>query len=231
MKTFKEYYFTESTNTLLASLDDLKTFNKKRKSMSEEEQSNFLEKIYDKIFPALEQRLKSFLTILKKSSKKYKGTQVKYRIKPFKSLISKIIKRGHDLLDTPDLIGGMIITRNKDDSDKLVKDVIRKYSNKVVDVDKKVKGGDNRAGYFGVTHLDMNIDGIIVELQIMPEDVAKKKNIAHNVYTATRDSGANEFDNHLMRKLFVQGNLQAESTDQDMFEEFKKIVYECLDSE
>lgn len=229
MRTFKEYKEQkklEESNKLLKGFKDLANFKRQKSKLSPNEQRNILGKIYDEIFPELQKRMNTFKSVLKKVSKKYKNSKIKIRIKTLKSVVSKIITRGVDPTKLSDLVAGMIITKDKKDSEKATKDIQRKLAKYVKEVDVKRKGGSNKSGYYGVTHIDLNIDGLTTELQVLPKDLEKKKAIAHDVYTKVRDSGATEFDNQLTRKLFFQGNKLSEDKEVDLREEFIKYFME-----
>jgi len=117
--------------------------------------------------------------------------EIETNLKPFKSVERKVgTDHLHKVADMSDLVRGRVFFSNKHTMEKVVrllKNLLKEWSPKV-DV-KKDKG--NGLQYFGITHIDLNINGINFELQIMPLEYKPFKPFLHKIYEKLRESNNN----------------------------------------
>lgn len=169
--------------------------------------------IYQRYEKPLSTVRSKFETIVKKSISKFKGVKFLADTKTPKSIINKAIERNKGLMNINDLVRGAVLFETKADADKFVKDLIRKFKTLIAGYEEKQRGKDATYGYYGSHHLDLNIDGIIVELQIMTKKLWQYKHAAHDIYDRTRSkpNGPDGFDRHMSKKIFTLGNRKSES--------------------
>lgn len=221
MNRFKEY-MVEKNDILGKEADKIDS------TVDKDQKVQKISDLYGKIEATLNSKKDQLINIMKSVGNKYRGVEYKARIKSLDSIISKIVNRGRKLSEIADLIGGMIIAQNSEDSKKIVKDFIRKNGSIVTNTDEK-KLGDNPSGYFGAFHLDVDLGGVLGEVQIMHKSLEKQKTLAHSVYASTRDSGATKQDQDLSRKLFVKGNQPVRKEDYQLIIESLEDYLEFLE--
>jgi len=131
-----------------------------------------------------------------------------YQIKSMESIIDKIITRDRDLGELGDMVRGAVLFRDGEAMDDFISDLKRKNKRYITDYEFKSKGSDPEYGYYGSHHFDLNIDGLDVELQVMPDKLWKYKEAAHDIYTKWRSKKGkiDNFDRNLSKKLFRIGN-------------------------
>lgn len=208
-----------SNNNFIKNNKMIRKFDKEKNNMSDKEKTKILSGIFDSISSEIKSIEKEFISTLNIISKKYKNSNIYYRTKSLDSIIDKVVGRNKNLSDLGDLLAGTITVESKKDVEKITKDVERKFGNKVLNIETKERGGNNKAGYFGSVHIDLNIGGLQTELQIMTQTLFKQKKLAHRIYSATRTKGANDNDLELMRRFFIKGNLKEE-----LFENFDSFL-------
>lgn len=125
--------------------------------------------------------------------------QLESNIKPYASVKRKMeADQVHEPIELSDLVRGRLFFSSQFTSPEVIDIVKHLFGDKVVDVDKKPqKSKEHGLEYHGVTHVDMNIDGIRFELQVMPlefrphkaagELIVKAAHETHNLkYNITR---------------------------------------------
>lgn len=200
--------------------------------LSKDEKIKKVKELYPQIENMLNQKTKELVSIMKSVGNKYKNVKYKYRAKSLDSIISKVVHRGKRLESVSDLVAGMIITQSHKDSQGVVKDFLRKHGNIVTNTDEK-KLGDNPSGYHGAFHLDLNLNGIQGEVQILHDKLEKKKAMAHDIYSATRDSasGPSKQDLQTSRMLFKRGMKEESEETIDLILEALTDLEEFLNSD
>lgn len=173
---------------------------------------NLVTSLTKDLYQKYEPKLKSIqpkLVDMVKSSYRGKSPTIKSRIKPLRSVLDKTIKRKKEFGSTNDLLGAAILLDDKDEVDDYVKRFIRKNKKNVKAVEEKVPGGKNEYGYYGAFHIDVEIDGMINELQVMTKRLWQKKGVAHTIYTTSRSrkGGATPHEKMMSRKIFRKGNI------------------------
>ena len=110
-------------------------------------------------------------------------------VKPYASVKRKMeLDRELDPLSLSDLIRGRLFFSEQFNVDDVL-DIIQKlFSDKI----KKIEHGDYKTEehgleYCGVTHVDLNINGINFELQIMPIEFQPYKEFLHQIYEKFRN--------------------------------------------
>jgi len=200
-----------------------------------------LEAIYgEEIYPVAKAVLESFNKLINKvlSTSKLRKTSnpptIYTQIKSFKSLADKVIERNKPLLNVGDIVRGAVLFDNNEEVEMFVDAFTRKNASMVADYDKKIQGGDPDFGYYGSHHLDLKVEGLIVELQVTTKRFWAYKGAAHDIYNNLRSpavrnqvlqkyeklpdslkqvlgmkpsGGAETSDRALSKQLFTKGNL------------------------
>lgn len=221
MIEFKKYVLMEN---ILAADKEVRRFDALKSQMSQIEQETMVKNILEKYKDAIDEAAKKFQTLVKSETKKFRNVKFLFGTKPLKSIISKVVNRGRDFTKLGDMIRGAVLFETNDDVVKFVKDFRRKSGVHIVDYEMKEKGKDATYGYFGSHHFDLDIDGFIIELQVMTNKLWSYKTAAHDVYNNVRDSGViTKADIALSKKLFSMGNqpkFQHEDVEDDWGEYF-----------
>jgi hypothetical protein len=115
--------------------------------------------------------------------------QLESNVKPYASVKRKMET---DQIDEPaelsDLVRGRLFFSPQFNHPEVIDIVKHLFGDKVTGVDKKPqKSKEHGLEYHGVTHVDMNIDGIRFELQIMPAEFRPHKEFLHQIYEKFRD--------------------------------------------
>lgn len=130
--------------------------------------------------------------------------------KKIDSIISKAVTRKTGFAKLGDLVRGAVLFETKEQADEFVKKFVRKNGSSVIENETKERGGDKKYGYYGSSHLAVNIGGITVEIQVMTRKLWNYKGAAHDIYNKTRDTGVvDKFDRHQSNKLFSMGNRES----------------------
>lgn len=234
MKSFKNYLvenaLQEMANPLmvpdkeLAKLDNMLKTSKKDK----QELVADLLQIYGKYKPKLEQVLSKFKGAINSAGiRKYNNVKFLAGLKPEDSIIDKAIDRKKGLTNLNDLVRGAVLFDTKADADDFVKRFMRNHKSIVSGYEEKAKGLDKTYGYFGSHHIDLNIDGIIVELQIMTKKMWNYKSAAHDIYTKNRSSGnaPSAFDQHNSKSIFALANRERRIREDVEYPEIIKMEF------
>lgn len=173
-----------------------------------------LTKAYNAIKPELEKAKTAFEKLVRKNIKgksvgKQGNVQIKTRIKPLKSVDDKVFARGKKFSDLNDLVAGAVLFDTKEEADKFVKDFRRKNADKVKGYEEKKQATAGEYGYYGAHHLDVEVNGYILEIQVMTKNLWGRKRVSHKIYTRTRSTGGGtEQDKEISRRYFKKGNRQ-----------------------
>ena len=229
MESFKSFYLAEAAmSPVLASNDQVRRVAALIPISDSDEAEEMLEAVYyEVIVPIAKERLDKFNRTIKKflSKSKYRKISEKpeflSQIKKLDGLESKTIKRGKKLTKIGDIVRGALLFRNDEEVQMFVDDFRRKNSSLISDYEYKQRGKDPDFGYYGSHHLDLMVDGLVIELQVMTKKLWSYKEAAHEIYTNLRDAdrAADAFDERLSKMLFDLGNRPAyrrESYDMDM---------------
>ena len=203
MKSFKAYHLAEAAmspalrkNRMIQKVANIIDGG----DVSDEEAAEMLEAVYfEEILPIAESVLGEFRKIVKKTltaSKVRKNLSRKptvlSQIKKIDGLQSKVIARGKKLTKIGDIVRGAILFETNEEVDMYIAEFRRKYGNIIAEYDFKAEGSDPKFGYFGSHHIDLMIDGLVVELQVMTKRLWTYKEKAHDIYTKMRDAKARE---------------------------------------
>ncbi len=196
---------------------ELKRIEGKMKSArSAEEKIKVITDEYAGIRPTLDVGLGELDKIMKKFAFESGAQNAKFksRVKPLKSVISKVIERGKNVATMADFVGGMILVDTAEEARAIYERIKRKYADLVIGAEEKAKNGNDVLGYHGSFHVDILLKGtdLVGELQIMTKKLATYKDPAHDIYTKYRDAGKNirnvikPEDANQSRKFFNMGN-------------------------
>jgi hypothetical protein len=204
--------FLFESNELLNADKELRHFVATTDTRDKKQNVDMLTKILKKFVKSFSDVEQTFSNLIKNALPK-KGTSNRdftfvHQIKSINSIIDKTLVRGKDIMRLGDLVRGAILFKNKGDMDVWNKDFQRKYSRFITDYEFKSKGSDKTYGYYGSHHYDLKIDGLTVELQVMPVKLWKYKEAAHGIYDKWRSSPTPvpEIEKALSRHLFRKGN-------------------------
>lgn len=180
---------------------------------------------YEKVFKSVERK---FAQMVRKETKKNRPIKVLTNIKKIDSVFDKAVERGKGVTEINDYVRGAILFKTKNEADEFVKRFLRRNRNQVVGYEEKVRGGDTTYGYYGSHHIDINIEGIIVELQIMTRKLWDYKKEAHEIYTKNRSSGTgpDAFDQRISKNIFSAANESLEVPVEFTYEELHEMQYE-----
>lgn len=200
-------------------------FDKKIGKGNNQELEKELENIYDQIEDSLKQSLTEFRNVVKRELRNYRNPKFLTQIKTLESIKDKAIRRKKGLSEINDLVRGAILLETREDVDSFVKNFMRRNKSIIVDYEKKEKGGDPEYGYFGSHHFDLDVNGYIVELQVMTRKLWSYKEAAHEIYVRTRTKGdKTPFDISLSKKLFSMGNVDKKLKEDLTFDEESPIM-------
>ena len=230
MKTFKEYlkldeeFLTEMPNPVMIRDPKITKLSALQINSPEEIEKikQSITSIYIEYQPILATVRKIFENKVKTSLKGFHGVKFLADTKTLESIIDKTVYRKKLLSSINDLVRGAVLMQKKSDADAFVKDFLDKNQGIVAGYEEKIRGQDTMYGYFGSHHLDLNINGIIVELQVMTSKLWKYKEEAHVIYNKSRSKpgGADKFDSYRSKKLFNIANIH-ESLHESDGEEIK----------
>lgn len=197
-----------------------------------------IDQTYSDLLPRFEQIKSKFETMIKaalpnniKSSRKTKFLSA---LKPLGSLKNKVLERGKGITSIGDIVRGALLLDSEADVNDAVGAIRRRLGNMVVGYEFKEKGNDPQFGYYGSHHLDIMIDGLVVELQVMTSRLWNYKGAAHEIYNKSRTDVAkggtvNKADKYLSKKIFSMGNRprpMKEDLDESEIWEYIEVVME-----
>ena len=230
MKSFKEFLMEGPASPMLKDLRTVRDVRGALKRHTGTKDANHAREavsdMYKKLMPQFKAIKKKFERAVNKSLPKGDKQKIKFfsQIKPEKSLINKIVDRGNAPESIGDIVRGALLFPDSGMVEKFIKDFRRKNSGIIVDYEFKSKGQDKELGYFGSHHLDLMIDGLIVELQVMTRKMWKFKETAHVLYTQNRDKIArgghvSRQDSQLSKQIYALANREDfEGIGEDEFE-------------
>jgi hypothetical protein len=173
--------------------------------------------------------LDDLATFVKKDLRKYNKTKFMYQIKSIESIIDKAVVRKKGLLALNDLVRGAVLLETKEDADDYVKTFIRKNKSSVIWYEEKQRGQDKEYGYYGSHHIDLIINGLVVELQVMTKKLWSYKEAAHQIYNANRskqDGSVSKEDQYDSKKIFSLGNKKKYVRESFTDEELGEMIYD-----
>ncbi len=194
---------------ILALDKEVRAFDALKKGMDADEATKRIQAIYDRYVDEIAKTQAEFYGIINKliPANVRKTTKFLYNSKPVESIVSKVFTRGKQFSKLGDLVRGALLFQDQADLDNFVKDFERKNGSLIKAVERKEKGGDKTYGYYGSIHYDLEINGFIVELQVMTTKLWNYKHSAHEIYTANREKAVpRKADLALSKKIFALGN-------------------------
>lgn len=192
--------------------------------------------LYIDYLPLLATVKSKFESKIRNSLKGFHGVKFLSDTKSLESIIDKTVYRKKQLSSINDLVRGAVLMQKKSDADSFVEDFLSKNQGIIAGYEEKIRGQDTMYGYFGSHHLDLNINGIIVELQVMTSKLWKYKEEAHVIYNNSRSKpgGADKFDSYKSNKIFKIANIHEslhESNGQEITLSFDVDELEDMDYE
>lgn len=220
----KRQYFLSEANTALTLDKEVRAFEKLVGNRKRDENVALLTKLMDKHVDLINSVLKKFHSHVNSLLPK-KGSKQRYQFlhqkKTLESIIDKVIDRKKKLTEISDLVRGAILFDSAKEMEEFVKDFTRK-SPYIIKIEPKLKG-QSEYGYYGAYHIDLNIDGLDIEVQITTTKLWTYKGEAHKIYDKWRSSPQpmDKFDKNLSKQLFSKGNINRfrESVEEDEIDE------------
>ena len=115
-----------------------------------------------------------------------KSTKVLVDVKTRESILEKVVRKGRSPEQLGDILRAAVLLGDKEDP----KRVLKKLRKLLTVVSEEYKEGNSSNPYKGAWHLDVMIEGMQVELQIMPRSLWPAKEVAHEAYKAGNASEA-----------------------------------------
>ena len=216
MKTFKEFIteqqqLNETPNPAMISDKKIRALNSLQAKKPEDKEAikKSITDLYIEYKPLLDSVRTNFESIVKACLKGFHGVKFLADTKTLESIIDKTVYRNKQLSSINDLVRGAVLMQSKAEADRFVEEFLLKNKHAIVGYEEKLRGEDTMYGYFGSHHLDLNIKGIIVELQVMTRKLWDYKEEAHVIYNQSRskESGADKFDSYRSKKIFNIANM------------------------
>lgn len=207
-----EFLSEAVTSPVLARHPLVQKFEKERSRMGPDERVDALKEIYSsllKVFEKVKARLQQFINkVVKMKGKASNKIKILIGIKPFQSVISKIIDRKKPMDQIGDLVRCAVLFPDQESVDNFVSALRRRHGSMIKDYETKDKGKGGDAGYYGSHHFDLMIEGLVCEMQVMTTKLWSYKDEGHKIYNKYRDTGGNlsRQDSRLSKKIFALGN-------------------------
>lgn len=197
-----------ANNKELRYLDSLIQRGKARAGEYETKAKQILSNMYSEYMKQFQKIKKKLARIVAKETRKFKKVKILTDIKELEKIEDKAMDRGKAIIEMNDIVRGAVLFDTKADADKFVSKFMRRNSSMVAAYEEKKRGEDTEYGYYGSHHLDLNIDGMVVELQVMTRKMWSYKEAAHDIYNKYRskDYGPDRFDQHMSKRLFSMAN-------------------------
>lgn len=178
VRRFHKLWQNSSTNT--------SEFNK----LSKEKAKEYISKIYDNYIEQFKKIEDKFAKVIKSKLPPNIRSKVTFlhQTKSLSSILDKVLERNKSIFRIADLIRGALLFPDAESAQKWVDDFRKKNPSMISDYEFKSKGSDKAFGYYGSHHMDLNIDGMDVELQIMPKKLWTYKEPAHHIYNRWRST-------------------------------------------
>jgi putative nucleotidyltransferase with HDIG domain len=172
------------------------------KKAEEEYSSELLEK-WQKLQNKIDEIQPKFETLLRKSiSKSTDISKVNFKInrKTLDSTYEKFKRKKRDIGTFSDLLRAVIVISSKTNPKNIINGI--KYYFNIVKIDEKTSSGETP--YEGVIHIDVNVDGLICEIQIMSRHLHTYKQLADKIYKSDLPE---EKKKKLQKKWFERAKL------------------------
>lgn len=159
-------------------------------------------KDYRKALSMAQDRKKKFLKLLKGCAA---GNEVIVDIKSEKSFDDKTKKRGKHPRKVFDVLRGAILVKRKKDIEKVVKNIKDDFL--IKKIEHKVDPRREKFGYYGATHIDVVVSGMICEIQVMTKKLWSFKFETDKIYHKYRSK--DEMPQEALdktKKLFKKAN-------------------------
>ena len=140
--------------------------------------------------------------------------EFQYRHKKPERIHAKMMSKGYEASQIHDVLAGIFKCRNKNFANEVAKYLFNVYRDQIINFERKMEGmgkGNDRTGYQDYSeafHINLNLNGLGVEIQVMTKKAAQLKDIAHDQYKRVRVGG--ELDPEMAR-LTALGFRQPES--------------------
>lgn len=209
--TVEDVSFLYEANELLQSDKELRWFMATKSGREFDDNAKLLSGIMKRFAKSFSEVETAFVKTINKSlPNKGSGKQFQFmhQLKSISSIVDKVLNRNKNPMNISDLVRGAVLFKNGDEMDAWLSNFKKKYSPYIASYEFKDKGSDPKFGYYGSYHFDLKIDGMMVELQVMPAKLWKYKMAAHDIYNKWRSSvtPVPEIEKQLSKHLFNLGN-------------------------
>jgi hypothetical protein len=145
----------------------------------------------------------NFLNISNDITRKFgtKNVSFIYRIKTEKSILRKMKDKKYHPSELQDILAGTFLCKDQKTADSVAKELYNDFhssnedENKLINFERKMEGlgkAGDRTGYQEYSeayHMNLNLNGLAVEIQVMTKKVGRIKELAHGVYEKARVGG------------------------------------------
>jgi ppGpp synthetase/RelA/SpoT-type nucleotidyltranferase len=163
---------------------------------------------YAKKFEKIKKKLGRIISKEVRKLNKSEKVKVFTDIKELDSIEDKAMDRNRGIIQMNDIVRGAVLFTTKVEADEFVSKFTRRNRSMIVAYEEKKRGGDTEYGYYGSHHLDLSIEGMVVELQVMTRKMWSYKEAAHDIYNKYRSKsgGPDKFDKHMSKRMFSMAN-------------------------
>lgn len=132
-----------------------------------------------------------------------RNVEFQYRHKRPERIHAKMMSKGYEASQIHDVLAGIFKCRNKNFANEVAKYLFNVYRDQIINFERKMEGmgkGNDRTGYQDYSeafHINLNLNGLGVEIQVMTKKAAQLKDIAHDQYKRVRVGG--ELDPEMAR--------------------------------
>jgi hypothetical protein len=151
-----------------------------------------LRKSYIPLIPKLNSALKHVKSQF--SDLPHSDFQFEANFKPYASVKRKMEdEKINDPADLSDLVRGRLFFSPKFEHSEVINIANHLFGDKIIKIDENPqKSKEHGLEYHGITHINMDINGVHFELQIMPIAFHKYKDLLHKIYEHLRDPKMSE---------------------------------------
>lgn len=198
-----------------------------------------LENVYNELLPKFESIKSQFERLIKSAIPNYvkSGRGIKFlsALKPMNSLKNKVLERGKGVSNIGDIVRGALLLPSEEAVNDCVNSLKKRLGSMIVGYEFKSRGSDPTFGYYGSHHFDIQIDGLVTELQVMTTKLWNYKGAAHDIYNSnrtkiSRGGSVSRRDSYDSKKIFSLGNRSnLRREDLDISEEWEYIEVELVE--
>ncbi len=175
--------------------DAVSTANKSKERIDAEIQST-----YEKAAKYANDAKEEFVRLMKYVASE--PDKILVDVKSFKSFLNKAVDRNRQTNQITDFLRGAILAPDDEEVAKIVNRL--KKAAKIVKYEYKAPREGGSLGYYGSHHFDVEVGGIIAEIQVMTRKLWTYKAVAHDIYSELRSAREGDFTPEEIKQLAKQ---------------------------